>query len=78
MIKSVVNKAKFEGLKISFGGDMNVHIWELDRYENGNGRLLKQFAGDLELQIMNRVWKGMSGATWFMDDREFTLESVYR
>ena len=33
MIKSVVNKTKFEGLKISFGGDINVHwhIWELDR-----------------------------------------------
>ena len=73
MINSVVNKAKFEGLKILFGGDMNAHIWELDRCENGNGRLLKQFAGDLGLQIMNCVWKGMSGATWFMVDMEFTL-----
>ena len=47
MIKSVVNKAKFEGMKILFVGDMNAHIWELDRCENGNGRLLKQLAGDL-------------------------------
>ena len=49
---------------------MNAHIiWELDRCENGNGRLLKQFGGDMGQQIMNCVWKGMSGATWFMDSR---------
>ena len=72
----MVNKAKFEGLKILFGGDMNVHIWELDRCENGNGRLLKQLAGDLGLQIMNCVWKGRSEATWFMDNRKFTQDYV--
>ena len=69
MIKSVVNKAKFEG---DMNGD-NI-IWELDRCENG--RLLKLLAGDLGLQIRNCVWKRMSGATWFMDDREFTLDYV--
>ena len=46
MIKSVVYKAIFEELKILCGGDMNAHIWELDRCKNGNGRLLKQLAGD--------------------------------
>ena len=40
MIKSVVNKSIFELLKILFGGDMNAHIWKLDRCENVNGRLL--------------------------------------
>ena len=55
---------------------MNARIWELDRCENGNGRRLKYFAGDLRLRIMTCVWKGMSGATWFMDDREFTLDYV--
>ena len=55
---------------------MNAHIWELDRCENGNGRLLKQLAGDLGLQIMDCVWKGMSGATWFIDARQFTLDYV--
>ena len=47
MIKSVVNMANFEGLKILFGGDMNAHLWELDRCDNGNGRLRKQLTGDL-------------------------------
>ena len=76
MIKSVVNKAKFEGLKILFGEDMNAHILELDRCENRNGRFLKQLAGDHMGLIVNCVWKGMSGATWFMDDRELTLDYV--
>ena len=35
MIKSVVDNAKFEGIKILFGGDMNAHIWDLDRCEKG-------------------------------------------
>ena len=39
MIKTVVNKAKHEVVKILFGGDMNAHISELDRCENGNDRL---------------------------------------
>ena len=57
---------------------MNTHISELDKCENGNGRLLKQLTGDLGLQIMNCVWKGMSGATWSMDVRDFTLDYVCR
>ena len=52
IIKAVVNKAKHEGLKILIGGDINAHIWELDKCENGTGRLLKQLTGDLGLQIM--------------------------
>ena len=58
---------KCRGNNKQFGGDMNAHIWELDRCENGNGRLLKKLAGDMGLQIMNCVWKGISGATWFMN-----------
>ena len=77
MIKAMVNKAKHEGLNILFGGDMDVHILELGKCENRNGRLLKQMTGDLGLQIMNCAWKGMSGATWSMDDSEFTLDYVY-
>ena len=53
---------------------MNAHIWELDWCENGNGRLLKQLTGDLGLQIMICVWKGIRGTAWFMGDREFTLD----
>ena len=78
MIKVVVNKAKHHEIKILFGGDMSRHIWELDKCENGNGRLLKQLTGDLGLQIMNCVWKEMSGATWSLDDRGFTLDYVCR
>ena len=51
-------------------------IWELNQCENGNGRLLKQLAGDLGRKIMNCVWKKMSGATWFMDVREFIMDCV--
>ena len=69
MIKSVVNNDKFEGLKILFEGDVNAHIWELDRCENGNGRLLKQLAGDFGLRIMNCMWKGLSGATGLCIER---------
>ena len=49
------------------------NIWELE-CKNGNGILMKQLTGDLGLQIMNCVWKGMSGATGSMDAREFTLD----
>ena len=41
-IQAVVNKAKHQEIKILFGGDINAHIWKLDTYENGNGRVLKQ------------------------------------
>ena len=44
--------------------------------KNGNGRLLRQLTGDLGLQIMNCVWKGISGVTWSMNDRELTLDFV--
>ena len=30
-VKEVVRNAKYEGLKIMIGGDMNAHIWELDK-----------------------------------------------
>ena len=39
-VKDVVSKAKEDGLKITIGGDMNAHIWELDKwetYEEGDG-----------------------------------------
>ena len=32
-VKDVVSKAKEDGLKIMIGGDMNVHIWELYKWE---------------------------------------------
>ena len=38
-VKDVVSNTKAEGLKIMIGGDMNAHIWELDKRENKNGNL---------------------------------------
>ena len=32
---------------------MNVHIWELDKSENKNGKLLKNMVNEMNLQIMN-------------------------
>ena len=54
-VKDVVRNAKDEGLKIMIGGDMNAHIWELDKCENNNGKLLKNMVNEMNLQIMNCV-----------------------
>ena len=48
-VKEVVRKAKDEGLKIMIGGDMNAHIWELDKCENKNGKLLKNMVNETKL-----------------------------
>ena len=44
-VKDVVSKAKEASLKMMIGGDMNAHIWELDKCENKNGKLLKRVIG---------------------------------
>ena len=75
-VKEVVRKAKDEGLKIMIGGDMNAHIWELDKCENKNGKLLKNMVNETNLQIMNCVWEHMSGPTWFSENSEFTLDYI--
>ena len=41
-IKPVVWRALDDGLGIMIIGDMNSHIWELDGYENENGRRMKE------------------------------------
>ena len=46
-VKDVVSNAKAEDLKILIGGDMNAHIWELDKCENKNGKLLKSMVDDM-------------------------------
>ena len=46
-VKDVVRKAKDQGLKIMIGGDMNAHIWKLDKYENKNGKLLKNMVNEM-------------------------------
>ena len=61
--KEVISKAKEDGLNIMIGGDMNAHIWELDKCENKNGKLLKSVMDEINLQILNCVWDSMKGAT---------------
>ena len=51
-VKDVVRKAKDEGLKIMIVGEMNAHIWQLDKCENKNGKLLKNMVNEMNLQIM--------------------------
>ena len=71
-VKDVVRNAKLEGLKIMIGGDMNAHIWELDKCENKNGKLLKSMVDD-----MNCISESMKGATWFSaEEKEFTLDYI--
>ena len=36
-VKEVISKAKEDGLNIMIVGDMNAHIWELDKCGNKNG-----------------------------------------
>ena len=38
---------------------MNAHIWELDKCENKNGKLLKSVMDEINLQILNCVWDSM-------------------
>ena len=75
-VKEVIRKAKEDGLNIMIGGDMNAHIWELDKCENKNGKLLKSVMDGINLQILNFVWDSMKGVTWFSDNSVFTLNYV--
>ena len=74
--QDVVSNAKAEGLKIRIGGDMNAHIWELDKCGNKNGKLLKSMVDDINLQILNYIRESMKGATWFSKNSNFALEYV--
>ena len=69
-VKDEVRKAKDEGLQIMIGGYMNAHIWELDKCENKNGKLVKYMVNQMNLQIMNCVWERMNAPTWFSDNSE--------
>ena len=75
-VKEVISKEKEDGLNIMIGGDMNGHIWELDKCEKKNGNLLKSVMDEINLQILNCVWDSMKGDTWFSENSEFTLDYV--
>ena len=75
-VKDVVSNAKAEGLKIMIGGDMNAHIWELDKCENKNGILLKSMVVGMNLPNLNCIWESMKDATCFFRNSEFTLDYI--
>ena len=47
-----ISKAKEDGLNIMIGGDMNAHIWQLDKSENNNGNLRKSVMDEINLHIL--------------------------
>ena len=55
---------------------MNAHIWELDGCENENGRRMKENMNEIGLQILNCVWDWLNEATWYTEDKNFTLDYV--
>ena len=75
-IKAVVWRALDDGLGIMIGGDMNAHIWELDGCENENGRRMKENMNEIGLQILNGVWDWLNEATWYTEEKKFTLNYV--
>ena len=75
-IKEVVWRALDDGLGIMIGGDMNAHIWELDGCENENGRRMQESINEMGLHILNCVWDGLNEATWYTEEKNFTLDYV--
>ena len=55
---------------------MNALIWELDGCENKNGRRMKKIMNEIGLQILNGVWDGLNEATWYTEEKKFTLDYV--
>ena len=66
----MVWRALDDGLGIMIGGDMNAHIWELDGCENENGGRMNEIG----LHILNCVWDGLNEATWYTEEKKFTLD----
>ena len=75
-VRDAVRTAKDEGLMIRIGEDINADIWELDKCENNNGKLVKNMLNEIKLQIMNCVWEHNNGPTWFSENSEFTLDYI--
>ena len=75
-VKECIAKECKDGTKVAIGGDMNGHIWELDKCENANGKLMKELTYEAGLTIVNCEWEGMNEPTWFMNDKEYTLDYI--
>ena len=56
---------------------MDAHIWELDKCENKNGKVLKGIVDEMNnLQIMNCAWERMNEPTCFSENNWFTLDYI--
>ena len=66
-IKGVSCRALEDGLGIMIGGDMNVHICELDGCENENGRMMKEIMNEMGLLRHKRKEKEI-GSVWQTDE----------
>ena len=75
-IKAVVCRVLDDGLGIMIGGDINAQIWELDGCQNENGRRMKEKMNEIGLQIFNSVCDGLNEATWYTEEKKFTLDYV--
>ena len=75
-VKDCIAKECKDSTKVAIGGDMNGHIWELDKCENANGKLIKELSYEAGLTIVNCEWEGMNEPTWFMNDKEYTLDYI--
>ena len=68
----MVWRALDDGLGIMIGGD----ILELDGCENEYGRRMKENMNEIGIQILNCVWDGLNEATWYTEEKKFTLDYV--
>ena len=75
-VKECIAKECKDGTKVEIGGDINGHIWELDKCENANGKLMKELTYEAGQTIVNCEWEGMNEPTWFMNDKEYTLDYI--
>ena len=65
------------GFKVIIGGDLNGHIWELDKCENGwYGKLIKSSIRQSSMELLNGTVDELNGHTWSMNDKEYTLDHV--
>ena len=49
----------------------------MDGCENENGRRMKENMNKIGLQILNCLWDGLNEATWYTEEKKFTLDYVW-
>lgn len=69
-------RAKQAGMSVVIGGDYNAHTVEMDGHTNRNGKILRDFVEETEMEIVNNVFEEMRGATWARGEVEYCLDYV--